>query len=612
MKFNYLKKKLINLAIFTLSLIICLVLIEGVLIFISTDGNDNYERTKEFHEKYIRYNEHGYRDYEYSLKKPEGIFRVLVLGDSQTFGHGIKDLKDTWVKKLEAKLQKEGRNASIEVLSISGPGWNSDTHLYELFENGFKFNPDLVILAYALNDIPFPTSVNCNSSDRKITPNINIFQSSKLASFIHFRINRLLEKVGEKPSYFDCLNQAYGSIGWEMNKFYLDMMGLALSIKKIHFMITVIPIIHQLDDDYPLIDAHKKLKEFAQQRNFEFLDFYEEGFKNLDANNLKISKTNDHLNQRASDITANTLFNRLKALTKYKNLPYFNKAFTLKEILNENPLLMKLDNLVNKQNSINTFILNSETEALQVTRGPSQFTIKKLQKIKNRSNPISLLETKLSLSGDYISQEKVTFHPNSKIPKLRESISKKPEVFIQTIERIESDSRGELVAIKLGQREFQFSFEGDENRKRVKLEAGINFPDPKILDRWIFQNIQPPSSQYSRAKQKKIIISMITKNPNFYDTPEDIKIIKNPNLLDKLPDSDMSQYFDERSLFQTFLILNRYGAKNYVHLLLELIEQYKPSLATSNATKRYRIFLQKSRVSPKTNSDKKRGYGMLP
>ena len=119
MKFNYLKKKLINLAIFTLSLIICLVLIEGVLIFISTDGNDNYERTKEFHEKYIRYNEHGYRDYEYSLKKPEGIFRVLVLGDSQTFGHGIKDLKDTWVKKLEAKLQKEGRNANIEALGIS-------------------------------------------------------------------------------------------------------------------------------------------------------------------------------------------------------------------------------------------------------------------------------------------------------------------------------------------------------------------------------------------------------------------------------------------------------------------------------------------------------------
>ena len=586
MKFNYLKKKLINLAIFTLSLIICLVLIEGVLIFISTDGNDNYERTKEFQEKYIRYNEHGYRDYEYSLKKPEGIFRVLVLGDSQTFGHGIKDLKDTWVKKLEAKLQKEGRNASIEVLNISGPGWNSDTHLYELFKNGFKFNPDLVILAYAHNDIPFPTSVNCNSSDRKITPNINIFQSSKLASFIDFRINRLLEKVGEKPSYFDCLNQAYGSIGWEMNKFYLDMMGLALSIKKIHFMVTVIPIIHQLDDDYPLIGAHKKLKEFSHQRRIEFLDFYEKSFKNIDAGHLKISKTDDHLNQRASDIIANTLFNRLNGLTRYKNLPYFNKAFTLKEILNENPLLIKLDSLLNKQNSVNTFILNSETETLQVTRGPNQFIIKKLLKEKNRR-----IETKLSLSGDYISQEKVAFHSNSKIPKLRESISKKSEVFTQTIERIESDSKGELVAVKLEQREFQFSFEGDENHKRVKLETGIDFPDPKLLDKWVFQNIQPPSSHYSMAKQKKNITSMIMQNPNTYNTPYDIKIAKHPEYLDQLSNDDISQVFDEMALFETFLILDRYRAKDYLNLLIQLIEKSKPSLMALNAAERYRKFL---------------------
>jgi len=200
MKFNYFKKKLINLAIFALSMIICLVLIEGVLIFNSSESEDNYGLTKQFQEKYARYNKHGYRDYEYNLQKPEGIFRVLVLGDSQTFGHGIKNLKDTWVKKLEGKLQKEGRNASIEVLNISGPGWNSDTHLYELFKNGFKFNPDLIILAYYHNDIPSPTSVNCDSSDRKIIPNINTFQSSKLVSFIDFRINRLLEKSGEKPS----------------------------------------------------------------------------------------------------------------------------------------------------------------------------------------------------------------------------------------------------------------------------------------------------------------------------------------------------------------------------------------------------------------------------
>ena len=83
---------------------------------------------------------------------------------------------------------------------------------------------------------------------------------------------------------------------------------------------------------------------------------------------------------------------------------------------------------------------------------------------------------------------------------------------------------------------------------------------------------------------------MITKNPNFYDTPEDIKIIKNPNLLDKLPDSDMSQYFDEIILFQNFLVLNGYGAEDYVNSLIELIEKNKPSLMALNAADRYRRF----------------------
>ena len=55
--------------------------------------------------------------------------------------------------------------------------------------------------------------------------------------------------------------------------------------------------------------------------------------------------------------------------------------------------------------------------------------------MKNVSNPISLTETKLNLSGDYIYQEKITFHPNSKLPKLRERISKKSDIFIKTIEQ---------------------------------------------------------------------------------------------------------------------------------------------------------------------------------
>ena len=53
------------------------------MVFSSDRDNNEIDSAKQFHEKHVQYNSHGYRDYDYSLNKSEGIFRVLVLGDSQ-------------------------------------------------------------------------------------------------------------------------------------------------------------------------------------------------------------------------------------------------------------------------------------------------------------------------------------------------------------------------------------------------------------------------------------------------------------------------------------------------------------------------------------------------
>ena len=123
-------------------------------------------------------------------------------------------MKDTWVKKLEAKLKEERNGSKIEILNISGPGWNTDTQLYELFKHGLSFNPDLVVLAYSPNDIPTNTYFSCDSTDYKIVPDVNLLHNSKLVNFLNFRVNRLLEKLWNKPSYPDCLAQTYDSVSY--------------------------------------------------------------------------------------------------------------------------------------------------------------------------------------------------------------------------------------------------------------------------------------------------------------------------------------------------------------------------------------------------------------
>ena len=87
-----------------------------------------------------------------------------------------------------------------------------------------------------------------------------------------------------------------------------------------------------------------------------------------------------------------------------------------------------------------------------------------------------------------------------------------------------------------------------------------------------------------------MLIDMVNKNQEIYSMPDDIKIINEVEYLEKLSNENISQKYDERILFQTLVILGRYGAKDYVSLLIELIEQSKPSLMALNAVERYRNY----------------------
>ena len=63
------------------------------------------EINKDWVRQFIQYNRDGFRDREFAIAKPRNIFRILVVGDSQTFGHGIEKLEDTFPKQLEKLAQ---------------------------------------------------------------------------------------------------------------------------------------------------------------------------------------------------------------------------------------------------------------------------------------------------------------------------------------------------------------------------------------------------------------------------------------------------------------------------------------------------------------------------
>lgn len=84
-------------------------------------------------------NSSGLRDREIPLKKPAGEFRIILLGESNVFGWGV-NYGERFSEVVEKKL------ANVEVINMGIGGFGIDQSFLQLQRDGFKFNPDLVIL----------------------------------------------------------------------------------------------------------------------------------------------------------------------------------------------------------------------------------------------------------------------------------------------------------------------------------------------------------------------------------------------------------------------------------------------------------------------------------
>jgi lysophospholipase L1-like esterase len=100
----------------------------------------------------VHINSHGLRDHERDWPKPEGVYRVLCLGDSIPFGWEVR-LEDASPKLLEARLQAGG-DRPYEVINAGVLGWDLPIELAYLEDIGLQYEPDLVIVAITVaNDI---------------------------------------------------------------------------------------------------------------------------------------------------------------------------------------------------------------------------------------------------------------------------------------------------------------------------------------------------------------------------------------------------------------------------------------------------------------------------
>lgn len=104
----------------------------------------------------------GMREPNLQIAKPQGVYRIALLGDSMVEGLQVP-IGDTFGKLLEKDLQAENVKATalkaecqgktIEVLNFGTSGYSTVQEYIQLDKQVFKYAPDMVIVGYNSRDM---------------------------------------------------------------------------------------------------------------------------------------------------------------------------------------------------------------------------------------------------------------------------------------------------------------------------------------------------------------------------------------------------------------------------------------------------------------------------
>jgi lysophospholipase L1-like esterase len=264
------------------------------------------------HYKYTsRINSDGFRDAEYSIKKPNNTIRIAVIGDSYTFGHGLENLYSAYPKVLENYLNKNQKEINYQVLNFGFPGANVLDLYWILKYKVIKYNPDIIMYAYYPNDLEF-FNHNINMNFCHLF-NEN-FKNFLFLDFIDIRLDNFLKyfrKPKDNPFYYAQLTED-NYYGWNCFKDLVKEFERLSEQNNFKFVTFVIPSRLYPNEEEKLIK--KRVYHQFTKNNLiviqNFLDSFWEKTKNKTESELRVSVEDNemHYNEQGHKIIAEILY----------------------------------------------------------------------------------------------------------------------------------------------------------------------------------------------------------------------------------------------------------------------------------------------------------------
>ncbi len=267
----------------------------------------------------VKLNTFGLRDKDFSDVVPHDCKRVLILGDSFTFGQGVKEEEAIFPRLLEKQLNSllSPKGLSVEILNGGLPGSLTNNWLDLLNRVIVPFKPDIVLIVFFLRD-----GTRLGSMGHFFDPIRREIQGRSIANrtnesilYRHSYLYRLFQDFLDRSflarKYSELLNESYfggtdKTEEWERAKVNIRKIKAVSESHGAVIGMVIFPVLVELNESYPFQGIVNHLVKFGKEGQIPTHNLLP-SFLGMHAPDLWVSSLDQHPNALGHDIAATSI-----------------------------------------------------------------------------------------------------------------------------------------------------------------------------------------------------------------------------------------------------------------------------------------------------------------
>ncbi|MBN1126892.1 MAG: hypothetical protein JXA82_17960 [Sedimentisphaerales bacterium] len=274
------------------------------------------------------------------MPKPDGVFRIMVLGDSLTWGAGLA-VEERYTNQFAIKLQQAYPQKQLEVLNFGVMGGPTVLERDILVKFKDLVRPDLLIIGFCLND-PQPKSQYWSeereSFDRKwgiviytVGEMLHRIGARRVGEYVIRGVYHAAEMIGRIPPWTEAIDRVYHTDSKEWRDFVQALQDIRSICDESGLPQPVFAVLnHGFYSDRPTDYRHpdKQLQLFlkwynqaqaaAEEIGFVTVNMEEAIKQKLPNSILAVNAVDSHPNKELNAVYAEELFNVIKKLLDEK------------------------------------------------------------------------------------------------------------------------------------------------------------------------------------------------------------------------------------------------------------------------------------------------------